>query len=93
MPKYYVQSGNVQLVVNRENEDDACAALAAKWVTSDNLRLGEFIIISERGFDLHDEDMVVYTRSFLQMLGIDYIDLREKDDFPQENKDEPSGSC
>ncbi|MFA5234750.1 MAG: hypothetical protein WC390_10155 [Sulfurimonas sp.] len=93
MPKYYVQSGNVQIVVNRVCEDDACAALAAKWVTSNNLKLGEIIIISERGFDLHDEDIVVGTRDFLQMLGIDYIDLREQNGFPQENEDEPSGSC
>ena len=97
MPKYYVQSGNMRLVISRENIDNACAAMVSEWLTCDTYKLGEIILISEQGFDVHSEDIIIGTRDLLNGLGIEFTDLNEHnhDTFPftQENEDEPSGSC
>ena len=48
MPKYYVESGDLKMVVQAERPVPA-AAIALSWATEDD-RLDRYVSVNERGF-------------------------------------------
>jgi hypothetical protein len=73
MAKFYVESGDLRVVVQASNPIPA-AARALSWA-SDADRLDEFVTVSERGFvsdrrhqRLYDTDVVVETGTLLSLI-------------------------
>jgi hypothetical protein len=73
MAKFYVESGDLRVVVQASNPIPA-AARALSWATEED-RLGRLVTISERGFPtdrqggrLYDADVVVETGTLLSLI-------------------------
>lgn len=56
MPKYYVQDGIEQAVINADSALQACfLAIKHKF---DGIPINGFYVVSERGFENHEDDIV-----------------------------------
>ncbi len=72
MGKYYVQSGEVQTIVDASHELDAACDMLLEC--DPHTLLGPVIWINEQGFDDvdHETDTFIKTKVFLDMLDIGY---------------------
>jgi hypothetical protein len=73
MAKFYVECGDLRVVVQAANPIPA-AAKALSWATEDD-RLGDLVTISERGYpgdrrggQLYDADIVVETGTLISLI-------------------------
>ena len=56
MPKYYVTCLGLQNIVDTDNEVKACALTAIRQGT---MTVGISWVVSERGFEKHDDDVFI----------------------------------
>ena len=65
MPKYYVTSLDRRAIVNASDELEACVFASAKMMVT---TVGINWIVSERGFEKHDDDVMIYDHYIISEL-------------------------
>jgi hypothetical protein len=71
MPKYYIKDGAESAVIDAETELEACEKAVLFFFNS--FVVNGFFIVSEKGFDDHDEDKVYDSNTIL-----DYIAKKQE---------------
>lgn len=72
MPKYYINDGMEKVIVVAKTPQDACCIAVLN-------RLSTFIvngiyIVSERGFETHEDDIAISSNEILDIIARDYKD-------------------
>lgn len=89
--KYYVTFGEFLLCINAINESDACVKTFKAFLKRDAdkeadafqgavVSLPSKFVVSERGFDLHNEDKIISTATIYSMME----NLRKEHGFEQD---------
>jgi len=77
MPKFYVRDGLEQAVVDAKTPISACCKAILFFFNS--FAVNGFYIVSELGFDPHDDDIVFNSNDILDILSETFRKNNEKD--------------
>lgn len=69
MPKFYIDDGEEQVIVTAKNEPAACVMALLKGKFSSFMVNGVYRI-SEKGFDLHDDDVEINSDLINQVISM-----------------------
>ena len=78
MPKYYVKDGAEKVVLMANSPIEACCqAVLSRFNT---FVVNGFYIVSEIGFDEHEEDIIFASNDVLDVISKDFKNKPEKDE-------------
>ena len=66
MPKFYVDDGYEQAVVDSQDPVSACCKAVLHYFNT--FAVNGFYKVSEKGFSEHDEDIIIYSNKIIDIL-------------------------
>lgn len=69
MPKFYVRTGDIRRVIVADNPVNAAVcSIILEGKDGRKPKLGRTILVSERGFDIHESDVLLNTSFVVNLL-------------------------